>query len=300
MPLISTGPVPLVSTSPVPPVSAGPVALPGGKLLRHPYQDLEAVQIFTPSASRIFPTVEGKSTQTWAGFPLLGETLEYDISWGLMTVGHAWLKVDKLVMIDGKPVYHITSRSKSAAFINNFFRVDDINEAWLDPETLKSFGYYKKIQEGGYFYNEWVLFDTPSKIFRGERMNRKREITKFDGPLEGPVNDVLSAMYAVRVMELKTGSALEIKVNTRRNWAMTVKVLRAEKAKTDYGKFKCYVVEPRVGDEGIFVPKKGKRMFVWLTDDNLRLPLILKAEIFIGSVTAKLVKRTVDQPELKR
>ena len=101
-------------------------------------------------------------------------------------------------------------------------------------------------------------------------------------------------------MELKPDSSLEIKVNTKKNWAMTVKVLRAEKAKTGYGKFKCYVVEPRVGDEGLFVPKKGKRMFVWLTDDNLRLPLMLKAEIFIGSITARLVKRTMELPELKR
>lgn len=250
------------------------------ELLRHPYQDLEAVQLSTPSSPSFFP---------W-----LGETLEYDISWGIMTVGRAWIKVDKLVVIEGKPVYHIISRSKSTAFIENFFHVDDVNEAWLDPETLKSYGYYKKIQEGGYFHNEWVLFDMSSKTFRGGKMNKKREISTFDGPLEGPVNDVFSSIYAVRAMELKADSTLEIKVNTRRNWAMDVKVLRAEKAKTGYGKFKCYVVEPRVGDEGIFVPKKGKRMFVWLTDDNMRLPLMLRAEVFIGAVTAKLMKRTVE------
>jgi hypothetical protein len=47
------------------------------------------------------------------------------------------------------------------------------------------------------------------------------------------------------------------------------------------------------GEEGIFVAKAGKRMLVWITDDEFKLPLMLRAEIFIGSVTAKLVRRTV-------
>ena len=273
----------------LPLAALGPAA--AAELLRHPYQELEAVRVSTASA--FSPSVTAAAAPR-GGFPWLGETLEYEISWGAITVGRAWLKIDKLVTIEGRPVYHIISRSKSTSFIENFYHVDDINEAWFDPSDMKSFGYYKKLQEGGYFNNEWVLFDVPARIFRGEKMNRKREISKFEGPLEGPVNDVLSALYAVRAMELKPGSGLEIKVNTKRNWAMTVKVLRAEKAKTDYGKFKCYVVEPRVGDEGLFVPKKGKRMFVWITDDTLRLPLILKAEIFIGSITARLVKKTVE------
>ena len=198
--------------------------------------------------------------------------------------------------VQGRPAYHITSNSGSTSFIENFFHVDDVNEAWLDPETMKSFGYYKKIQEGRYFSNEWVLFDLSSGTFRGQKMNKKGEVADFEGVLDGPVNDVFSALYAVRTMELTAGSALEIKVNSKRNWAMTVRVLRKEKVRTGLGKFKCCVVEPRVGEEGIFVPKKGKRMFVWLTDDALRLPLVLKAEIFIGSVSARLIKRTVSPP----
>ncbi len=47
------------------------------------------------------------------------------------------------------------------------------------------------------------------------------------------------------------------------------------------------------GEEGIFVAKAGKRMLVWITEDELKVPMMLKAEIFIGSVTAKLVRRTI-------
>ena len=95
-------------------------------------------------------------------------------------------------------------------------------------------------------------------------------------------------------MDLKPGGSQAITVNTKRNWDMNVKFRKREKESTAYGKFKCILAEPQLGDDGLFVAKQGKKMLVWITDDELHLPLILKAEIFIGSVTAKLVKRRLD------
>lgn len=249
------------------------------KYLTHPYSALMAdVQIDTAA-------VRGD----W-----YRERLEYDISWGVIHVGTAYLQIDKIVTIDGRPAYHIVSGAKSAAFIENFYHVADLNESWFDVAGQYSRGYYKRIQEGGHFFNEWIAFDVSSKTFTGEKMNKKRQIQPVSGPLDGPVNDVLSGLYLVRTMPLEPGSSQAIVVNTKKNWNMNVKVRKREKESTDLGKFKCILVEPQLGDDGLFVAKKGKKMLVWLTDDALRLPLILKAEIFIGSVTARLVKRRLE------
>ncbi|HBB67022.1 MAG: hypothetical protein A2X28_08990 [Elusimicrobia bacterium GWA2_56_46] len=246
--------------------------------LVHPYTSLEAAVDTDTAALR----------RDW-----YGEYLQYEIYWGLINVGSAYIWIDKIVTIDGRPAYHIISGAKSAAFIRNFYSVSDINESWMDVETLYSRGYYKKIQEGGYFFNEWVIFDNEAKTFRGEKMNKKRNTGPVEGTLEGPVSDVLSALYLVRTMEMKPDTPVEIAVNTKRNWRMNIKFRKREKESTAYGKFKCVMIEPQLGDDGLFVAKKGKKMLAWITDDELRLPLILKAEIFIGSVTAKLVKREI-------
>jgi len=247
--------------------------------LSHPYSALEASVV--PDTA---PVIKG-----W-----YKEYLEYEIYWGFMNVGSAYLQIDKTVTIDGRPAYHIVSGAKSSAFIRTFYTVSDVNESWLDLAGLYSRGYYKKIQEGGYFTNEWVIFDNDAKTFRGEKMNKKRVISPVNGVLPGPVNDVLSALYLVRTMDLKPEGSQAITVNTKRNWDMAVKFRKREKESTAYGKFKCILVEPQLGDDGLFVAKQGKKMLVWITDDELHLPLILKAEIFIGSVTAKLVKRRVE------
>ncbi|MBU2572540.1 MAG: DUF3108 domain-containing protein [Elusimicrobia bacterium] len=222
------------------------------------------------------------------------ERLDYDIYWGIIYVGSAYLQIDKIVTIDGRPAYHIVSGAKSAAFIDNFYHVADLNESWFDVAGLYSRGYYKLIQEGRYFFNEWVVFNNAAKAFHGEKLNKKKVLSPVAGTLEGPVNDVLSALYLVRTMELKPKSSQAIVVNTKRNWNMNVKFRKREKESTAYGKFKCLRVEPQLGDDGLFVARKGRKMLVWMTDDELRLPLILKAEIFLGSVTAKLVKRRLE------
>ncbi|PKM97244.1 MAG: hypothetical protein CVU79_09190 [Elusimicrobia bacterium HGW-Elusimicrobia-3] len=248
------------------------------KLLEHPYWNLPA------STAAVTPVAAGLVS---------GETLEYDIYWGLIYVGRAYLKIEQTVDISSRPAWHIVSEARSGSFINNFYKVADRNDSWMDAETLQSYGYYRKISEGKHFLNEWLVFDAPAQRYYGRKMNKKRQITEVEGPLEGAVNDVLSGLYRLRAMQIPQGSRVELSVNTKRNWRLTIKSGKTEKISTPYGRKKCIRLEPMAGEEGIFVAKAGKRMLVWITEDELKVPMMLKAEIFIGSVTAKLVRRTI-------
>lgn len=249
-----------------------------GQELSHPYWQLPAS---TAAAAGQVPGM------------VAGETLEYDIYWGAIYVGKSYLRIDGVVEISSRPAWHIVSEAKSGSFLANFYRVADRNDAWMDVQDLSSYGYYKKISEGKYFFNEWVTFDLPAKRFYGEKMGKNRQLNPVEGELDKPVNDVLSAVYRLRAMDIRPGASVEMDVNTRRNWRITIKAGKREKISTGYGKKQCVVFEPMAGEDGIFAAKAGRRMLVWLTDDELKVPMMLKAEIFIGSVTAKLVRRVV-------
>lgn len=222
-----------------------------------------------------------------------GETLEYDIYWGVIYVGRSYLKIEKTVLISSRPAWHIIEETRSGSFLANFYKVEDRNDSWMDAAGLHSYGYYKKISEGKHFFNEWVIFDSAGGRFYGKKMNRKHQVSDLEGPLDKPVNDMLSAVYRIRTMTVTPGSKVEMDVNTKRNWRLTVKAWKREKISTEYGKKKCILVEPMAGEDGLFVAKAGKRLLVWITDDELRVPMMLKAEISIGSITAKLVRRTI-------
>lgn len=220
-----------------------------------------------------------------------GEYLEYDVYLGPTRVGSAWLFCDGIVQIGTHTAYHILSGVKSSSFVEMIYKVHDRNDSWFDTETLNSYGYYKELNEGHYFRNEWAVFDSENHRYFGKKLNRKRELSSFEGVLEIPVSDILSAMYKVRAMKMKKGDKILMDVNTKKNWSMEASVVRNEKIATIFGKKKCIVGEPKVGEEGIFVSKTGKRLFVWLTDDDDQIPVLLKAETFFGSVSAKLTKR---------
>jgi hypothetical protein len=70
---------------------------------------------------------------------------------------------------------------------------------------------------------------------------------------------------------------------------LVVRVLRREKVKTKAGRFSCLVVEPGMREEGIFI-QKGRKLQLWLTDDDRKVPVLMQVEVFFGHVTARLAK----------
>ena len=59
-----------------------------------------------------------------------------------------------------------------------------------------------------------------------------------------------------------------------------------ERVTTPAGDFDCLVIEPEV-EEGIF--GKAGRLVVWVTDDALKMPVLVKSKVSIGSFVAELV-----------
>ena len=67
---------------------------------------------------------------------------------------------------------------------------------------------------------------------------------------------------------------------------MQVIVHAKESISTPAGDFDCLKVEPILLATGIF-RNKGK-IFVWLTDDRLHMPVLVRSKIIIGAIHAKL------------
>ncbi|MFH1620348.1 MAG: DUF3108 domain-containing protein [bacterium] len=225
--------------------------------------------------------------------PWKGETLEYEISWGFIKVGTSDMSAKQTVMVSSRPCYHIVSTAKSGSVIDTFYKVRDLNESWMDAFSFISMGYSKNIREGGYRRREWVVFDQENRVFRAESVGKSGTPSFKEGPLPGPVHDMLSSLYFVRSRPLEVGRDIIMDVNSTKNWPLVVKVIKKEKVKTPAGKFECFLLEPKLREEGIFVAK-GKRLRVWLTADEDMIPVQMKAEVFIGHVSAELVRRTVE------
>ena len=69
---------------------------------------------------------------------------------------------------------------------------------------------------------------------------------------------------------------------------LNVKYLGKDRISVEAGTFDCVVVEPLVQEGGLF--KSEGSIIVWLTDDDLRVPVRVKTKVVIGSIDSELTK----------
>lgn len=230
------------------------------------------------------------STDTFRPLPVFPEKLIFTVQWGVLGVGEATLEVNGPVTMGGRPAYHITSRATSNKFCDGFYKVRDVNESWLDAVNLSSLGYSKKLREGNFFRDEWVLYDYERKAFNARKIHRDGSFEVLGGTIPGRVQDVLSTIYWLRTQKtLEPGTEIVVDVNTRQNWPLVVRVVKRMRIATPAGSFKTVLVEPALRQEGIFI-QKGKKLQIWLTDDERKMPVLMKVEVFFGHITARLSK----------
>jgi hypothetical protein len=101
------------------------------------------------------------------------------------------------------------------------------------------------------------------------------------------VQDAMTALYYARTVPLQVGQTVAIETfSDGKKYSLEVKVLKKERVTVPAGTFRTLVVEPLLKTPGIF--QQTGKIKVWLTDDRLRLPVLMKSRVLIGSISAQL------------
>jgi hypothetical protein len=208
-----------------------------------------------------------------------GEKLSFDIYYGALPAGHASLEVAS-ASGDNGDVWRISSSVRSNAMVSFFFNVDDRVVSEVDARTLEPRLYQKHISEGRLKKSVTLNYGDDGLVTAGDETFR----------VEPGTRDVLSALYYLRGQDLRVGE--DVIVRTFENskcYQARVRVLRREKVSTRRGEYQCLVVEPEL--EG-GLKKTAGRLLIYLTDDALRLPVLMKSKFKVGSLVAELVEVT--------
>ena len=65
-----------------------------------------------------------------------GEKLTFDVKYGFVTAGIATFEIPKIKKISGRDAYHITFEVNTVPTFDNFFKVRDRYETYLDVEGM--------------------------------------------------------------------------------------------------------------------------------------------------------------------
>lgn len=239
----------------------------------------------------------GRSEENLSGLPFLpGEKLTFRIIYFALPAGTAVLEVKEIISWEGHEVYRLVATAQSSSLFSLFYRVRDRLESLIDTKTFLPYRFEKHQEEGSYRNNETTLFgrdENVAVISDAEEKEANPEGVSVPVPPDG--QDALSAFYHLRRQKLKVGETVLINVNAdERNYRIEVEVLRKE----NLGKqrLKTLVVKPILKEVklGGIMEKKGD-IHIWLTDDERRIPVLIKAKVVIGSLTMVLIDKELGE-----
>jgi hypothetical protein len=208
-----------------------------------------------------------------------GERLKFAVQYGFISAGTAYLEVPEVKDYQGRTVFNLVARAESNGFIDRFYKVRNHIESYMDRDGRFSWRYCENRREGKYRRQQEILFDPV-----------RREAHYPDGatfPIPPQAQDALSSFYYTRYLPLPIGGSVVFDYHaSRKSVPLEVKVLRRERVETPAGKFSCVVVEPLLKAGGVF--KNKGRLWIWLTDDERRIPVLMRSKITIGSISVIL------------
>ena len=215
-----------------------------------------------------------------------GEWLRFKMSYsGFLKAGNATLSVDKDTL-NGKEVFHVTGKGWTTGIIKWFFKVDDNYQSYIDAKTGKPYLFKRKINEGGYKKHRNTRFNyQTNKAYIHDFKNQTDTIVSI-----GNVQDMLSSFYYLRnqdVSKLKPGDeiALDMFIDSKTH-PFKLRFLGIEVLKTRFGKIKTYRFRPLVQAGRVF--KENESVTIWITADENKIPIKLKANLSVGSLRAEL------------
>jgi len=217
----------------------------------------------------------------------VGERLTYDISWLNITAGTAVMEVAKMEgKMEGnaeRAFAKLVGTAQSRPIITKFFPVDNRVESEVDLGTLVPEHMTFRRREGKKKEDiEYVFLQKEGKVIavRGG-------ITEAL-PIPAGTQDIISCLYYARtVLPMKPGASLAMNVyHDKKNRPVDVRVEAIETVDTPWGKLETARLLVIMPFHGLFMNQGNIR--VWMTTDDRRTPVRMKAKVVIGSIMADL------------
>jgi hypothetical protein len=211
----------------------------------------------------------------------VGEKLTFDVKYGFVTAGIATMAIPRIKKISGRDVYNITFDVNTVPSFDWIYKVRDHYESYMDVEGLFPWRFEQHIREGSFSRDFSAFFD---------QRNGKAKTSEGEYKIPKYVNDIVSAFYFARTInfsKFNVGETIRLQNFYKDTvYALDVKYLGKERVTVAAGTFNCVIVEPIIIKGGLF--KSEGSIYVWLSDDNLKIPVKVKTKIVIGSIDAVL------------
>ncbi|WP_430614792.1 DUF3108 domain-containing protein [Flavobacterium sp. JP2137] len=216
-----------------------------------------------------------------------GEFFKFKITYGIVNAGIATMEL-KEVQYDGKKVLHAKGHGYTTGVTKFFFKVNDDYQSYFNKNTNVPYRFIRKINEGGYTKNQEGFFNHDNATVLVKDYEKMEEKTYS---ITDNVQDIVSSFYYLRnhpkINSLKQGEDLEIDMFFDGEvFKFKLKYQGKENIRTKFGTIESMKFTPYVQAGRVF--KAQESLTVWVSADENKVPLRIKATLLVGSLSADL------------
>lgn len=223
-----------------------------------------------------------------------GESLTYVVNykWGAINtdVGEA---VTSLSYIDTLGLFHSVITGRTYKFYDIIFKVREHFESKFFDDPIKPHYFYRKTQEGKYRIKNTFHFEKDTNLVHATV--QKYDRIPVDTILVGTGNtfDIPALFYKVRTMDFDSVSVgveqpISFVIDDDVYNFYFILVGKEEKKVRGLGTFNTLKFAVRLVAGSVFTGDDD--MFIWVTDDENKVPLLFESPIIVGRVQGRLVE----------
>jgi len=223
-----------------------------------------------------------------------GESLVYDAKINKILHG---ISIAELTFsasaLHGSDQLVIKSDAVSKGTLLKLFRYSFLQhyESTIDLDTFRILKTTKHDVQRERVRDSEAVFDYGEKrvtFMESDPKDNMRPPRRIASEIGEQVYDMISAIYAVRLLPLAVGKKFELSVSdSGLVYKLPFVVAARETQKSVLGKSSCFRIEPQIFGPGKLIEQEGS-MVIWMTDDESHVPVRAEINSSYGKIDIKL------------
>lgn len=223
----------------------------------------------------------------------IGEKITHKSYYNLFGFTAAHLTFENLpfVQVNGRKAYQFVINLKTTQLFNSVYSIDDQVVTLIDYEHWLPRLYTLHVKESSQLREGRSYFDFQKLKARYEEKKVSKKKGKEEKLQEWDIlpysQNVFSVIYYMRLFAWRDGKDYSFRVaDDNENLVFKGRVVAREELDTDIGPRKAIKVKPEIILKGNFKPVGD--IFIWLSDDEKKIPLRIESKIKIGTIVSEI------------
>jgi hypothetical protein len=189
--------------------------------------------------------------------------------------------------------YVVRTEAKSKGTLIKLFRFSFFQkyETTIDNEIFRVLKTTKRDEQKERIRDSEATFDysvNQVTFIETNPNDPMRPPRKIASEIKPETHDIVSGLYALRMLPLAVGKTFEINVSdSGLVYRIPIRVAAREMQKSVLGRMMCFRVEPDIFGPNRLIEQKGS-MAIWITDDARRIPVRSRISTELGRLEVRL------------